>query len=107
VDAPASFEGDLSSPALWDSENECTMVFGCFPSKQVWRKVMKAIVCTEYGPPDILQLQEVEKPTAKDNEALIGIRAASVVYGDLALVRGSPFVARLSFGLEGPKGSGT
>jgi NADPH:quinone reductase-like Zn-dependent oxidoreductase len=44
---------------------------------------MKAIVCTDYGPPDVLQLKEVAKPTTTDNEVLIRVRATSVNYGDL------------------------
>lgn len=77
---------------------------------------MKAIILTAYGPPEVLQLQEMEKPVPKNNEVLIRIRAASVNYGDL-LARNfkavTPdkfnmlglfwFFAKIFFGFKKPK----
>jgi len=64
---------------------------------------MKAIVYTKYGPPDVLQLKEVEKLIPKDNEVLVKVHAASVNDWDWGLLRGKPFVNRLLFGLLKPK----
>ena len=65
---------------------------------------MQAIVYEEYGPPDVLQLREVEKPTPKEDEVLVSVHAAAVNYGDWALLRGKPFLVRLMIGgLSKPK----
>jgi len=56
---------------------------------------MKAIVCTKYGSPDVLQLQEVAKPALKDDEVLIRIHAASINSRDWRLMRANPFFIRL------------
>ncbi len=64
---------------------------------------MKAIVCTKYGSPDVLQFKEVAKPTPKDNEVLVKIHAASLNATDFEYLRGV-FIARLVYkGLLKPK----
>jgi NADPH:quinone reductase-like Zn-dependent oxidoreductase len=70
---------------------------------------MKAIVYTEFGPADVLHLQEVEKPTPKDNEVLIKVHATSVTAADcnargfVFVPPGFGFFARLMFGWSKPK----
>jgi NADPH:quinone reductase-like Zn-dependent oxidoreductase len=63
---------------------------------------MKAIVHTQYGPPDVLQFTEVAKPSPKDNEVLIKVRAASVNPADRYMMRGMPWISRIP-GLRTPK----
>ncbi|MCJ7458880.1 MAG: NAD(P)-dependent alcohol dehydrogenase [candidate division Zixibacteria bacterium] len=65
---------------------------------------MKAIVYTKYGPPDVLELKEEEKPTPKEDEVLVKVHAASVNAGDWHILRGKPLLIRLmGFGLLKPK----
>lgn len=64
---------------------------------------MKAIVYTKYGSPDVLHLEEMEKPTPKDNEILVRVHAATVNRTDCATVRAKPFFMRLVTGLFRPK----
>ena len=65
---------------------------------------MKAVVYTKYGPPDVLELKETEKPAPKDDEVLIRVHATSIVFSDLAFVKGKPFLVRLiGSGLMKPK----
>lgn len=56
---------------------------------------MKAIVCTEYGTPDVLQLKEVEKPIPQEDEALVKIHAASLNAADFETLRGD-FIVRMT-----------
>ncbi len=64
---------------------------------------MKAIVCTKYGPPDVLQLKEVARPIPKDNEVLIKIHATTVNRTDCGILRAKPFILRFFTGLIRPK----
>ncbi|MFJ5761005.1 NAD(P)-dependent alcohol dehydrogenase [Neobacillus sp. NPDC093182] len=64
---------------------------------------MKAVVYKKYGPPDVLEVTEVEKPIPKDNQVLVKVHASSVNFGNLVLLKGEPFLARFAFGLFKPR----
>src|SRR5215211_4816520 len=64
---------------------------------------MKAAVHTSYGPPNVVRIAEVEKPTAKDNEVLVKVHATTVNRTDSGLRAAKPFVNRLFTGLSRPK----
>jgi NADPH:quinone reductase-like Zn-dependent oxidoreductase len=64
---------------------------------------MRAIVYKKYGSPDVLQMEEVEKPTPNENQVLIKVHAASVNAGDYRMMRANPFLIRLMSGLLKPK----
>ena len=75
---------------------------------------MKAVVCTKYGPPEVLQIREVEKPLPKDNEVLIKVHATTVHIGDTKVRRLAPGLGpirdfffkpmmRIMLGFRGPR----
>jgi NADPH:quinone reductase-like Zn-dependent oxidoreductase len=64
---------------------------------------MKAMIFRKYGPPDVLHLEEVEKPIPKDSELLIKVQAASVNALDWHFLRGKPFLVRLPYAFFRPK----
>src|SRR5437773_6303088 len=83
----------------WTSTNDCQQ------SIPPGGERMKAIKFCEYGPPDVLKVEEIGKPVPKDNELLVRVRAASLNFIDAGLVRG-PSVLRLMSGLRKPKFTG-
>ena len=64
---------------------------------------MKLVTYTKYGPPEVLQIKEVEKPVPKDNEVLIRVYATTVTATECTFRKGEPFFSRLFTGLTKPK----
>ncbi len=64
---------------------------------------MKAAVHTRYGPPEVLRITEAPKPTARDDEVLVRVRASSVNRTDCGFLRAKPFIVRFFAGLTKPK----
>src|SRR6476620_802937 len=81
--------------AYWMSTNDC------YRSRAIPNIPIKAVVHCEYGPPDVLKLEDVEKPVPNDNQLLVKVRAASVNPLDLT-IRG-PWLIRPLIGLRKPK----
>ncbi|MBI3160504.1 MAG: NAD(P)-dependent alcohol dehydrogenase [Chloroflexi bacterium] len=64
---------------------------------------MKALVRSRFGPPEVLELVDVEKPDPADNEVLVKVRASSLNAGDWYAMAGKPFIGRGAMGLLKPK----
>jgi NADPH:quinone reductase-like Zn-dependent oxidoreductase len=64
---------------------------------------LKAVVNSEYGSPDVLELKDVERPAVKDDEVLVRVRAAAVNPPDWAGVHGEPYIVRLAYGVRRPR----
>lgn len=79
------------------STNVCDL-----PNRPAPKNPMNAFTHCDYGAPDVLRLENVEKPVPGDNEVLVKVRAVSVNPYDWHMVRGEPFLARLAGGLRKP-----
>lgn len=82
-------------------DSEC----GPAPAVADETELMKAIVYRCYGSPDVLEFEDVVKPTPADDEVLVRVHAASVNPLDWHYMRGSPYIMRLGTGLGAPKDS--
>ncbi len=84
--------------AYWRSTNDCDQMAAL-------NVPMKAIRFCEYGSPDVLKFEDVEKPVPNDNQVLIKVRAASLNFIDPGVMRG-PWPLRLMSGLRKPEKTG-
>ncbi len=76
------------------------------PIPKIEGRPLKAIRRDRYGPPEILELSDIEKPVAKDDEVVVRVRAASLNQADLDYLLGKPFLTRMGTGLRAPKNDG-
>ena len=84
--------------AYWRSDNDCDERRATAP-----KNPMKAIVYCDYGSPNVLKLEDIEKPAPGDDQVLVRVRAASVNPLDWHYMRGTPYVMRMEAGLRKPK----
>ncbi len=73
------------------------------PGPAAGAPTMKAVVRRCYGPPDVLAIEDIEKPSATDGRVLVKVRAASINPADWHFVRGTPYLIRMEFGFGAPK----
>ncbi|KAA0547055.1 NAD(P)-dependent alcohol dehydrogenase [Bacillus sp. BGMRC 2118] len=64
---------------------------------------MKAVLSDKYGTPEVLEIKNVGKPVPLDHQVLVRIHASSINFGNMVLLKGKPYLARLAFGLTRPK----
>ena len=83
--------------AYWRSTNDCGRRTAAQGDQ------MKAIVYCDFGPPDVLKLEDINRPVPNDDQVLIKVRAASVNPYDWHFMRGIPYVMRMEAGLRKPK----
>jgi NADPH:quinone reductase-like Zn-dependent oxidoreductase len=84
--------------AYWMSDNDCAERRAAVPAHP-----MTAILYCDYGAPEVLTLEDVEKPTPGDGQVLVRVRAAAVNPLELHYMRGTPYVMRLQAGLFEPE----
>jgi len=87
----------VAAVAWWTSDNACD--HPAVPRGAL----MRAAVYCEYGPPDVVKVEDVERPAPGDDQVLVRVRAASINPLDWHYLRGTPYVARLGMGLRKPK----
>ena len=85
--------------AYWLSENDCE-------ERHRAEEPMKAIVYREYGGPEVLHIEDIEKPAPTDEQVLVRVQAASLNPYDMHFLHGTPYFMRLSAGLRKPKFTG-
>jgi NADPH:quinone reductase-like Zn-dependent oxidoreductase len=83
--------------AYWRSGNDCARVMAAVPAHP-----MNAVVYCDYGGPEVLALEQVEKPVPAQGQVLVRVRAASVNPLEAHYMRGEPYVMRLDSGLRKP-----
>lgn len=84
--------------AYWKSDNDCAQRRATAPQHP-----MQAVVYCDYGSPDVLAIEEFEKPVPGDEQVLVRVHAAALNPYDLHYLQGTPYLVRMDAGLRRPK----